>query len=94
MIDVSLMITIISVGFAVFTGVAALRRNHRIDDQGYSSAITTVIVKLEGIAEDTKEIKEQVHGLDNKIQNLDKRVTILETAISTVPLHVDDIKED
>lgn len=77
-IEVSLVISLISVSFAVLAGILAIRRNNRMDDQKYQSEITTVIVKLENIADDTKEIKEQIRGLDDKVQNLDRRVTIVE----------------
>lgn len=77
-IEVSLVISLISVSFAVLAGILAIRRNNRMDDQKYQSEITTVIVKLENIADDTREIKEQIRGLDEKVQNLDRRVTIVE----------------
>lgn len=88
-VEVSLVITLISVSFAVLTGILAIRRNNRMDDQKYQSEITTVIVKLENISDDTKEIKEQMRGLDDKVQSLDRRITIVEAKATSAHNRLD-----
>lgn len=88
--EISMVITIVSVSFAIFSGIMAMRRNARLDDQKYQSEITTVIVKLENIADDTKEIKEQIKGLDDQIHNLDRRVTIVEQKADRAHIRLDE----
>ena len=56
-IELGLLISVISVGFAVLTGTLAIRRNNKTDDQEEAKQNTVIIVKLENIADDVKEIK-------------------------------------
>ena len=88
--EISMVITVISVSFAIFSGIMAMRRNARMDDQKYQSEITTVIVKLENIADDTKEIKEQIKGLDDRLHELDRRVTIVEQKAEKAHVRLDE----
>lgn len=92
--EISAIITVISVAFAIFSGVIAIRRNNRTDDRASASEITTVIVKLENIADDVKEIKENIRGLDEKIQSLDRRVTIVEQSTKSAHHRLDSFMEE
>lgn len=92
--EISVIITVISVAFAIFSGVIAIRRNNRTDDRASASEITTVIVKLENIADDVKEIKENIRGLDEKIQSLDRRVTIVEQSTKSAHHRLDSFMEE
>lgn len=92
--EISAIITVISVAFAIFSGVMAIRRNNRTDDRASASEITTVIVKLENIADDVKEIKENIRGLDEKIQSLDRRVTIVEQSTKSAHHRLDSFMEE
>ena len=88
-IELSLVITMISVSFAVISGVIAMRRNNRTEDTANAAQITTVIVKLENIADDIKEIKENIRGVEEKIQQLDRRVTIVEQTARSAHTRID-----
>lgn len=92
--EISAIITVISVAFAIFSGIIAIRRNNRTDDRASASEITTVIVKLENIADDVKEIKENIRGLDEKIQSLDRRVTIVEQSTKSAHHRLDSFMEE
>ena len=87
--EISALITVISVSFAVFSGIVAIRRNNRTDDRASAAEMTTVIVKLENIADDVKEIKENIKGLDEKIQLLDRRVTVVEQSTKSAHHRID-----
>lgn len=89
--EISSLITVLSVSFAVFSGVIAIRRNNKNDDQANAAQITTVIVKLENIGDDVKEIKENIKGLDEKIQQLDRRVTIVEQSTKSAHHRLDGL---
>ena len=89
-VEVSLLISVVSVGFAIFSGIMAIRRNHKTDDQEEAKQNTVIIVKLENIADDVKEIKENIKGLDEKIQQLDRRVTIVEQSTKSAHRRMDE----
>ena len=74
--EISALITVISVSFAVFSGIVAIRRNNRTDDRASAAEMTTVIVKLENIADDVKEIKDNIKGLDEKLIDKETRVQV------------------
>lgn len=88
-VELSLMITIVSVSFALLSGIMSIRRNHKSDDTANAAQITTVIVKLENIGDDVKEIKENLRTLDEKIQQLDRRVTIVEQSAKSAHHRLD-----
>lgn len=90
-IEISTVITVISVAFALFSGIVAMRRNNRNDDSANAAQITTVIVKLENIGDDVKEIKENIRGVEEKIQQLDKRVTIVEQSAKSAHHRLDGV---
>ena len=89
-VEVSLLISVVSVGFAIFSGIMAIRRNHKTDDQEEAKQNTVIIVKLENIADDVKEIKENIKGLDERIQQLDRRVTIVEQSTKSAHNRMDE----
>lgn len=88
-IEVSSIITFVSVAFAVFSGIMAIRRNNKTEDSANAAQITTVIVKLENIGDDVREIKENLRGLEEKIQQLDRRVTIVEQSAKSAHHRLD-----
>ena len=77
-VELSGIVTIISVAFAVFAGIMAIRRNNKTDDRAEATQITTVIVKLESIGDDIKEIKKDMRGFEERLQQIDRRLTIVE----------------
>ncbi len=93
-IEIGILISIISVSFAVLTGTLNIRRNNKTADQEEAKQNTVIIVKLENIADDVKEIKENIRGLDEKIQRLDRRVTIVEQSTKSAHHRLDEITDE
>lgn len=58
-IELMSLVTILSVGFAIFSGIVNLRRNNKSDVQKDTSEMTTVLVKLENIQTNLTEIKNE-----------------------------------
>lgn len=48
-VEIALVISAISLGFAIYSGVQNLKRNNKQDAKSDSAQLTTVIVKLENI---------------------------------------------
>ena len=68
-VEVALIISILSVFFAIFFGALNMRRNQKADDRREQSDMTTVIVKLENISADTGEIKNDIKSFKEDVRN-------------------------
>lgn len=88
-IEVSLLISVLSVGFAIYMGVSNMKRNKTTDDRKEATEMTTVIVKLENIGNDTKEIKNELRSVRNEVGVLRERVVITEQTARALHDRVD-----
>lgn len=77
-IELAVLISIISVSFAVFSGVMNLRRNNKCDDKKDASQMTTVIVKLENIGSGISEIKSEMRNVKSDIQETREKLAKVE----------------
>ncbi len=67
-IEVALLISGVSLAFAIFQGVSNLRRNSKIDNKQDAAQLTTVIVKLENINDGVTEIKNDLKNIKDDIK--------------------------
>ncbi len=67
-IEVALLISIVSVFFAIVFGMANLRRNQKTDDKKEATDLTTVAVRLESIKSDTNEIKNDIKSVKEEVR--------------------------
>ena len=81
---------IISLIIAVFN----IWRANKADNKADSSELTTVIVKLEGIHEDTKEIKSDMRDIKSDLKNHSERLVKAEQEIRVLNKTVFKNKED
>jgi peptidoglycan hydrolase CwlO-like protein len=86
---VSIAVSIISVAFAIIVGVANMKRNRTTDDKKEATEITTMIVKLENIGNDTKDIKNELRNIRIEVGDLRERVTIAEQTAKSLHRRVD-----
>lgn len=92
-IEVALLISGISLAFALYQGISNMKRNQKNDVKQDASELTTVIVKLEnigsGIAKieakmntfevDRKEDREKIIRLEESVKSAWKRIEIIES---------------
>lgn len=83
-IEVSIVISAISVAFAIFFGASALRRNNKADTAKDAIELTTVICKLEAIGSNIIEIKNDMRGLKQDIKDHGERLAKLEQQVKTL----------
>ena len=83
-IEVALVISAISLIFSIIVGVSGMKRNEKTDNQQEASNLTTVIVKLENIGNDIKEIKTDMRDVKNDIQNHAERLIKAEQQIKVL----------
>ena len=83
-IQVALLISVISVAFGVYQGVASMKRNNKNDTKAETSQLTTVIVKLENIGNDITEIKSNLRDVKDDIKNHGERLVKVEQEIQVL----------
>jgi len=91
-VEVSLLISGLSVGFAIFMGISNMKRNKASDDKKEATEMTTVIVKLENISNDTREIKNELRSIRNEVGELRERIIIAEQATKSLHKRVDGME--
>lgn len=74
-IEVALLISVISVAFAVYSGIKNLNRNKSADDRKEASDMTTILVKLENIGKDTSEIKNDIRSVKDDVKSNTLQIT-------------------
>jgi peptidoglycan hydrolase CwlO-like protein len=89
-IEIALLISVVSVSAALFFGLANLRRNQRADAQKDASEMTTVLVKLEGIASGIVEIRGELRGIQNEAKELRDRLIITEQSLKAAWKRIDE----
>jgi len=86
-IEVSLLISGVSVAFAIFFGICSKQRNDKKDTQEETERRaendTMVVVKLENIADDIKDIKRESRENREEMKQLRERVVIVEQSLWT-----------
>lgn len=93
-IEIALLVSLVSVSFAVFSGIKNLSRNTRKDTAEETSQMTTVAIRLEYIADGIKEIKTDVREMKTEMNGLRERLTIAEQATRSAHKRLDDLTHD
>lgn len=83
-IEVALVISALSLAFGIYSGVSNMKRNNRNDTRADATQLTTVIVKLEKIGDDIKEIKADMRDLKDDIQNHAERLVKIEQQLKVL----------
>lgn len=92
MLDLS---TALSVSAVVISGLGLAmnwKKNNKTDDQKEAAEITTVIVKLENISNDTKDIKNELRNIRTEVGELRERVIIAEQTAKSLHKRVDGLE--
>lgn len=82
-IEIALLISAVSVGFAIYSGIANLKRNKAADDKKDATEMTTVIVKLEGISKDTSEIKNDIRGVKEEVKHNSEQIIRMDESLKS-----------
>lgn len=88
-IDVSFLISGVSIAFAIYFGMKNNRRNDRLDTQKDASSLTTVIVKLENIGDGITEIKKDMGNVKNDLKDYHERLVKVEEAAKSAHKRMD-----
>jgi chromosome segregation ATPase len=80
-IELALLVSVISVAFALYQGITNIKRNQKVDDKTDATQLTTVIVKLESIGNGITEIKNEINSIRKDSKDDHERIIRLEEAI-------------
>lgn len=83
-VEVAIVISAISLVFAIISGVSGMKRNARTDNRKDASELTTVIVKLENIGNDIKDIKTDLRDVKADIQIHAEKLVKLEQQVKVL----------
>lgn len=87
-IDIAIVIAALSFICAGITLVTTIRRNNKKDDSSQAASLTTVIVKLENIGEDVKDIKGDLKDIKKDIQMHSERLAVIEQKVRSLNYEV------
>lgn len=88
-VEVALLISGVSLAFALYQGITNMKRNKTQDDKQDASQLTTVIVKLENIGEGVNEIKSDMKGIKEDVVELRERIVAVEQSAKSAHHRLD-----
>ena len=83
-IEITLLISIVSLAFALYSGFMNIKRNNKTETQAETSTLTTVIVELKYISKGITDIQHDMNNLKEDIQNLRDKNTIHSESIKSI----------
>lgn len=90
-IEIALLISVISVSFAIYAGISNLKRNQKLDAKTDATELTTVIIKLENIGAGIAEIKAEMNSVKNDIREDRERIVKVEESAKQAHKRLDEL---
>ena len=91
-IEITLLISIISISFAIYFGLKNSKRNYTLDTKSDTAQLTTVIVKLENISTGVTEIKSELFNVKNDIKEDRERIIRIEESVKQAHKRIDKLE--
>lgn len=92
-IEVTVLISAVSVAFAIFFGLKNNRRADTKDIEERTKDMVAVNLKLDFISKQTNEIKEQISSLVKEVQNHGVKIAELEQSAKSAHHRLDAIEK-
>lgn len=92
-VEVALLISGVSLAFAIYSGIANLKRNKSNDDKKDATEMTTVIVKLENIGTGIAEIKSEMTNVKNDLRESRERIIKVEESAKQAHKRLDSFEK-
>jgi peptidoglycan hydrolase CwlO-like protein len=90
-IEVGLIIALIGLIVSVYFNITSASRAARNENKQDASCLTTVIVKLENIGSDVKEIKTDMSNLKTEIKSITERLVVVEQSTKSAHKRIDEL---
>lgn len=91
-IEVSLLLSGVSIAFAIFFGISTRNRNVKKDTQEEARKDATVLTKLENIQTAITEVKTEMNGYRNEIKEVREYYIKAEASLKSLHKRVDRIE--
>lgn len=88
-IEITVLISAVSVAFAIFFGLKSNRRDDVKNIEEKATRDATIMIKLDAISDDVKYIKNDMSNINEKVEMIDKRVTIVEQSTKSAHKRID-----
>lgn len=92
-VEVALLISGVSLAFAIYSGITNLKRNKSNDDKKDATEMTTVIVKLENIGTGIAEIKSEMTNVKNDLKESRERIIKVEESAKQAHKRLDSFEK-
>lgn len=89
----TIAISIVSVGIAMIVAAFQISRATKQDRHSADVETTTIIVKLEGIADGVKDIKNDMKELKTEVEGIKERVILVEASTKSAHKRIDTLEE-
>ena len=92
-IEISILLSAVSVAFAIYFGLKRTKRNEKLDIKSDTAQLTTVIVKLENIGIGIAEIKAELFNVKNDVKEDRERIIRLEESVKQAHKRIDGLEK-
>lgn len=92
-IEITILVSIVSVAFAVYFGLKNIKRNDTSDVERKAAETATINVKLDQIGRDVQDIKYDITLTKKEVQKLTERVVAVEESTKSAHKRIDDYEE-
>lgn len=91
-IEISLLLSAVSLAFAVYFGIRNNKRNDNEDVKSDVSQLTTVIVKLENIGNGVAKIENEISNVKNDMKEDRERIIRVETFVAEMKRRIERLE--
>lgn len=90
-LETSIVISAVSVAFALYSGMVNINRNKKKDEQAEATSMATVIAKLENIGNCVNEIKADMRNVKDDVQRMRERLVAVEQSTKSAHHRIDNL---
>lgn len=90
-VEVTILISALSLLIALIVAIVNIRNSNSTNDRQAATQITTLIVKLESIAEGINEIKSDMRNVKSDVQDLRERLVLVEHSANEAHHRIDTL---
>lgn len=92
-VELTVLISVISVLFAIYTGISNLKRNNVSDIKKDAAETATINVKLDTINKGVEDIRIEQKSTNKDIRDLNERMIIVEQSTKLAHYKIDEMLE-
>lgn len=91
-IEITILVSVVSVAFAIYFGIKGMRRNDMKDIEERAVQNATINVKLDNISNTVNDIKYDISETKKKVDEIDKRLVIVEQSTKSAHHRLDNME--